>query len=137
MIKTIPLTNMVIMANEKGKNPTCNSISEEVKNAKMPTAKQTIPGTIHFALNALQLFAIQSIGINGLCMSNRDSEMWLMMQKTLTYVYILRAHQSFLDIIDSSDCSREKKRLCGNNSGDTSTVVWCILPLHVSVRFLC
>jgi len=89
MSRTIPLTNMVIMANEKGKNPTCTSISEEVKNARIPTAKQMIPGTIHFILNALQLFAIHSVEINGLCMSNLDSEMWLMMQKPLAYVYIL------------------------------------------------
>jgi len=80
MTRTIPLISRVINANENGRSPTCTSISEEVKNARMPTTRQMIPGTIHFDLNVLQPFAIQSVEINDLCMSNHDSKIWLMMQ---------------------------------------------------------
>jgi hypothetical protein len=51
MTRTTPATHKVTNANENGRSPTCTSISDEVKNARIPTARQMIPGIIHCDLN--------------------------------------------------------------------------------------
>jgi len=54
MIIPVPVIRKVSTTNENRRGPTCASISEAVKNARIPTIKQMIPGNIHAGVKVFQ-----------------------------------------------------------------------------------